>query len=87
MEYLDSCGQKVEAFIRSSDQFQNSCNAAFETVDVRGKGTVSVASAATACVFFFKVGNSLCHSFTTTTTASSPTTSSSLSALRRPSPL
>lgn len=72
MEYLDSCGQKVEAFIRSSDQFQNSCNAAFETVDVRGQGKVSVAAAATACVFFFKVGGSLCHS-STTTTAASPT--------------
>jgi hypothetical protein len=59
MEYLDSCGQKVEAFIRSSDQFQTSCNAAFETVDVRGTGKVSVAAAATACVFFFKVGASL----------------------------
>lgn len=55
MEYLDSCGQKVEAFIRSSDQFQHSCNTAFETVDARGVGKVSVEQAATACVFFFKV--------------------------------
>lgn len=55
MEYLDSCGQKVEAFVRSSDQFQQSCNTAFETVDARGVGKVSVQQAATACVFFFKV--------------------------------
>lgn len=55
MEYLESCGQKVEAFIRASDQFQQSCTTAFETVDVRGRGKVSVQQAATACQFFFKV--------------------------------
>lgn len=55
MEYLESCGQKVEAFVRSSDQFQSSCNIAFETVDVRGIGKVSVSQAATACMYFFKV--------------------------------
>jgi hypothetical protein len=55
MEYLESCGQRVESFIRSSDQFQNSCTTAFETVDARGVGKVSVSQAATACVFFFKV--------------------------------
>ena len=55
MEYLDSCGQKVEAFVRASDQFQQSCSAAFETVDVRGVGKVSVQQAATAVHFFFKV--------------------------------
>lgn len=55
MEYLESCGQKVEAFVRSSDQFQQSCTTAFETVDVRGVGKVSVAQAAAACAVFFKV--------------------------------
>jgi hypothetical protein len=55
MEYLDSVGQKVERFVRSSSQFQTSVNSAFETVDVRGTGKLNITQCATACVFFFKV--------------------------------
>lgn len=54
MEYLDSLSQRVETFVRDSPQFKASCDAAFDAVDARGTGRVSVTSAATACQFFFK---------------------------------
>lgn len=55
MEYLNSASQKVEAFIRSSDQFQNACNHAFDQVDTNGRGRVPVTHVALACVYFFRV--------------------------------
>lgn len=54
MDYLSEAGEKVEAFLRSSDAFQRSCDAAFDQVDVRGTGRVTAAVAATAVALFFK---------------------------------
>eukprot|EP00775_Hariotina_reticulata_P012412 gene12412-12547_t len=54
MEYVESCGRKVEDFVRSSTQFQESCDNAFHAADALGQGRVPVSQVAAAAVVFFK---------------------------------
>ncbi|KAF8065462.1 hypothetical protein HT031_003063 [Scenedesmus sp. PABB004] len=54
MEHLASASRNVAAFVRSSDQFQAACSAAFDQVDVRGTGRVPISHVALATCYFFR---------------------------------
>ena len=47
-------GRKVEDYLRSTKKFQAACDDAFNKVDGRGVGKLSVDQCADACVIFFK---------------------------------
>jgi len=47
-------GRKVEDYLRSTKKFQAACDDAFNKVDGRGVGKLSLDQCADACVIFFK---------------------------------